>query len=61
MKTLVTTFAICRGEDSRANSIISAAALAKVSRPRSIYDGSNAITIRLHIYKFHTTEFSIAP
>lgn len=32
--------AVARGEDSRTNSIISATALTKVSRPRSIHGGS---------------------
>jgi len=33
--------AVARGEDSRTNSIISATALAKVFRPRSIHGGSD--------------------
>jgi len=59
METLVTTFAVPREEESRANSIISATALAKVSRPRYIRGGRQT-TIRLHIYKFHTAKLSIA-
>jgi len=45
MEMLVTTFAVPREEESRANSIISATALAKVSRPRYIRGGS-AVKIR---------------
>lgn len=60
MKTLGDNFC---GEESRANSIISATAPAKVylAHGPSTVVVSRQAAIRLHIYKFHTAELSIAP